>query len=58
MRFGLAVALLGIVPTYIIYYVVQPMPGQTAVKQMVFDGILVMALGVLVAFLHRGPRRT
>jgi hypothetical protein len=58
IRFGLAVALLTIVPTYIIYHVVQPMPGSIAVKQIVFDGILLLALGLLVAFLYRGARRT
>jgi hypothetical protein len=58
IRFGLAVALLTIVPTYIIYYVVQPMPGSIAVKQIVFDGILLLALGLLVAFLYRGAPRT
>jgi hypothetical protein len=57
IRFGLAVALLTIVPTYIIYHVVQPMPGRIAVKQIVFDGILTIALGLLVAFLYRGARR-
>jgi hypothetical protein len=57
IRFGLAVALLTIVPTYIIYHVVQPMPGSIAVKQIVFDGILLLALGLLVAFLYRGARR-
>jgi len=57
IRFGLAVALLTIVPTYIIYHVVQPMPGGIAVKQIVFDGILLLALGLLVAFLYRGARR-
>jgi hypothetical protein len=58
VRYGLAVVLLAVVPTYMIYYVVQPMPGQTAVKQTVFDGILVTALGLLVAFLYRDARRT
>jgi hypothetical protein len=57
IRFGLAVALLTIVPTYIIYHVVQPMPGSIAVKQIVFDGLLLLALGLLVAFLYRGARR-
>jgi hypothetical protein len=56
-RFGLAVALLTIVPTYLIYYVVQPMPGQMVVKQIVFDGTLMILLGLLVAFLYRGGRR-
>jgi len=58
IRFGLAVALLTIVPTYIIYHVVQPIPGSIAVKQIVFDGILLLALGLLVAFLYRGARRS
>jgi hypothetical protein len=58
IRLGLAVALLTIVPTYIIYHVVQPMPGSIAVKQIVFDGILILALGLLVAFLYRDARRT
>ena len=57
IRFGLAVALLTVVPMYMIYHVVQPMPGQIAVKQIVFDGILLLALGLLVAFLYRGARR-
>jgi hypothetical protein len=55
-RFGLAVALLGVVPTYLIYYVVQPLPGSLVVKQILFDGILVVLLGILVASLHRTPR--
>jgi hypothetical protein len=53
VRFGIAVALLGVVPMYMIYYVVQPMPGATAVKQIVFDAILVVLLGLLTAFLYR-----
>ena len=53
MRFGLAVALLTVVPTYTIYYVVQPMPGLHVIKQIVFDGILMLVLGATVAFLYR-----
>ena len=55
IRFGLAIAALTIVPTYIIYYVVQPMPGAVVVKQIVFDGILILILGVITAFLYREP---
>jgi hypothetical protein len=51
VRFGIAIALLTIVPTYIIYYVVQPMPGATVVKQIVFDGCLIVILGVVAAFM-------
>jgi hypothetical protein len=53
LRFGVAILLLTIVPTYMIYYVVQPMPGSTVVKQVVFDGSLILILGVIVAFVYR-----
>jgi len=57
LRFGAAVALLTVVPMYIIYYVVQPMPGQHVVKQIVFDGILVLILGLIAAWLYRPAAR-
>lgn len=53
LRFGIAVALLTVVPTYTIYYVVQPMPGGMVVQQIVYDGILLVLLGLLVAWLYR-----
>jgi len=58
IRFAIAVALLTIVPTYTIYFVVQPMPGMLAVKQLVFDGIWMLILGVAVAFLYKGQGRS
>jgi hypothetical protein len=53
VRFGIAVALLTTVPTYMIYFVVQPMPGGVVIKQIVFDGILMVILGVVVGWLYR-----
>ena len=53
VRFGVAVALLAIVPIYIIYFVVQPMPGDVVIKQIIFDGILMVILGTIVAWLYR-----
>ena len=53
VRFGIAVALLAIVPIYIIYFVVQPMPGDVVIKQIIFDGILMLILGAIVAWLYR-----
>ncbi len=50
----LVIALLTVVPTYTIYYVVQPMAGDLVVKQIVFDGVLLLALGTIAAFLYRG----
>ena len=57
LRFGLAVALLCVVPIYMIYYVVQPMPGMLAVKQIAFDTMMTLILGSVVAFLYRGQGR-
>ena len=56
LRFGLAVAVL-FTPIYLIYYVVQPTPGELATKQVVLDGILTLVLGAVVAFLYRGQGR-
>ena len=56
LRFGLVIALLTVVPTYTIYYVVQPMPGLMVVKQIVFDGVLLLVLGLVAAFLHRDDK--
>jgi hypothetical protein len=48
VRFGVAVSL-------------QPMPGNVVIKQMVFDGILMVILGMVAAWLYRdtaAPLRT
>jgi len=56
-RFGLAVALLTSVPTYMIYFVVQPMPAQVVIEQILFDGVLMVILGMIVAYLYRDTVR-
>ena len=53
LRFGIVIALLAVVPTYLIYYAVQPMPGMLVIKQIVFDSMLLLVLGAVVAFLYR-----
>ena len=57
LRFGLAIALLAVVPIYLIYYVVMPLPGALVVKQIVFDTIVALILGMAVAFLYRSQGR-
>ena len=56
-RFGLAVALLTSVPTYMIYFVVQPMPAQVVTEQILFDGVLMVILGMIVAYMYRDTLR-
>ena len=53
LRFGVAVALLTVVPMYLIYYAVQPLPGALVVRQIAFASILALLLGLLVAWLYR-----
>ena len=53
LRFGLVIALLSVVPTYMIYYAVQPMPGMLVIKQIVFDGALLLVLSMVLAYLYR-----
>ncbi len=55
LRFGAAVALLAPIPTFMIYYVVQQTPGMLAVQQSIGDSIVVLIVGVLVAFLNKAP---
>jgi hypothetical protein len=52
IRFGLAVAVLMTIPHYLIYYAVQPMPGMVVFKQIVFDVISVIVLGIIAALLN------
>lgn len=57
LTFGITMALFGVVPTYTIYHVVQPMPVDTVLKQIAYDGALVVLLGVLVAAMYRNAAR-
>lgn len=40
---------------YMIYYVVQPMPGSLVAKQIEFDAVLVIVLGLIATFVYRRP---
>ena len=58
VRFGLAIAVLATIPGYLIYYAVQPMPSDLVVKQVVFDTISMVVMGIVAAFVNRDPIRT
>lgn len=53
LRFGLAVSLLAVVPIYLIYYCVQPLPGVLVVRQIAYDTIVTIVIGCAVAFMYR-----
>jgi hypothetical protein len=54
VRYGFAVACLTAIPIYMIYYAVQPMPGSVAVRQIVYDTILWVIVGIATAWVYRG----
>lgn len=54
VRFGIAVAVLMTIPTYLIYFAVQPLPSDLVAQQIVYDAISMVVLGVVAAALNRG----
>ncbi len=54
VRFGIAIALLASVPGYMIYYAVQPLPATLVVTQIVGEFVLLVLLGLVVAFMNKG----
>jgi hypothetical protein len=52
-RFGVLAALLTVVPWYTIYYTLLPLAGMLVVKQIAFDTLLCLVLGVTTAFLYK-----
>ena len=56
LRFGAAVAVLICIPMYLIYYAVQPWPGVVIVKQIVYDVIGMLLLGVVVALVNQDAK--
>ena len=58
IRYGIAIALLVGVPIYMIYYAVQPIPGNVVVTQIVGDSVLLVILGLIVAFLNKPAAAT
>jgi hypothetical protein len=56
-RFGLAVAALAIIPTYLIYYAIQPWPIGVVVKQIIFETIGIVLIGIVVAWVCEARAR-
>ncbi len=53
LRFGAGLAVLITIPGYLIYYAVQPMPADLVMKQILFDTVAMLVLGVAAAFLNK-----
>ena len=53
IRFGLAIAALTAIPTYLICHVVTPVPLILAFKQIVLDTIRLLLMGNVLAWINR-----
>jgi hypothetical protein len=53
VRFGIAAAVLVILPWYLIYYSIQPWPAATIAKMTVLDSIGMIVGGLIVAFVYK-----
>ena len=52
-RYGVAVAVMMTIPTYLIYYVVMPFPSDLVAQQIVFDSLGIIAMAIVLAWLNR-----
>lgn len=57
VRFGIAVAVLAPIPTFMIYYVIQPLPSNLVITQIIGETVLCVILGMVVAFLNKPAAR-
>ena len=53
VRYGIAIAFLTVIPTYLIYHVVTPVPFALALKQIGYDTVRVVLMGVTLAWINR-----
>jgi hypothetical protein len=49
IRYGFAVAVLTVIPKFLIYYSIQPIPGDLVLKQILFDTIGMIVIGIVIA---------
>lgn len=53
LRFGIAIALLVPIPTFMIYYTVQQTPATLAISQSIGDSVVVIVVALVAAFLNK-----
>ncbi|MBK6981617.1 MAG: hypothetical protein IPH30_09105 [Betaproteobacteria bacterium] len=53
IRFGISIAVLTTIPTYLIYFAVMPFPSDLVAQQIVFDTIGMVLMGIAIAWINR-----
>jgi hypothetical protein len=55
LKFGIATVFLITIPLYLVYYSVEPLPGMLVMKQILFDGITMILMGIVVSMIIKSP---
>ncbi len=53
VRFGAAIAVVSTIPTFFIYFAVQPLPSDMVAQQIVYSTIGSLVLGIVTAWMNR-----
>jgi len=53
LRFGIALALVSSVYMYLVYFAVEPMPAMLVVKQIIYDSIGCIIIGLVAGFINK-----
>ncbi len=53
VRYGLAMAGVMVAPKFLIYFAVEPIPHMVALKQIIFDTVAVVVMGIVVARINK-----
>jgi hypothetical protein len=53
IRYGVAIATITAIPTYLIYHVVTPVPFGLAIKQIILESVSLILMGIVLAWLNR-----
>ena len=56
LRCGVAIALVSVIPMFLIYYAVEPLPWALVQRQLIYSFIQMLLLGILVALLNPAPK--
>jgi hypothetical protein len=53
LRYGIAVIFLVTIPVYLLYYATMPLPLVLVLRQMTFDSIMIVLMGIVLAWINR-----
>ena len=52
LRFGILISMVSVIPNYLTYFSVEPLPVLLVSKQIILDTVMVLIVGILLAYLE------